>query len=150
MYFERQRPAHAIAGPIGSCVGSNRDGPKGLAHQNDGLVPRPATPVGGRRLARADIRPFVIEDRSHHSEDPANGQCDIAPIDSAVWRRWTGLITSIVAGLWLKMLRKRRMRRVRVAWATIDDRTLKDIGISRLEMAYARISQPSDCGDESH
>ena len=65
--------------------------------------------------------------------DPAEVSFDLATITSKVWGRWIGLIASIVAKLWLRMARECEIRRMRVAWATIDDRTLRDIGISRWE-----------------
>jgi uncharacterized protein YjiS (DUF1127 family) len=40
--------------------------------------------------------------------------------------------------LWSRMLRGREIRRIRASWEAIDDRTLKDIGISRYEIEYAR------------
>ena len=47
-------------------------------------------------------------------------------------------ITSILTGLWSRMRREHEIRRIRAAWEMIDDRTLKDIGISRYEIEYAR------------
>jgi uncharacterized protein YjiS (DUF1127 family) len=58
---------------------------------------------------------------------------DLATIKLKGWGRWISLITWIVAMLWLRMAREREMRRMRAAWATIDDRTLRDIGVSRWE-----------------
>src|SRR5262249_43307068 len=57
------------------------------------------------------------------------GRATAAPAKFGVWRRWAGSIAAIVAGLWLSVLREREIRRIRAAWRTIDDRTLKDIGI---------------------
>jgi uncharacterized protein YjiS (DUF1127 family) len=54
--------------------------------------------------------------------------------DVAGRRTWITSITSSFAGLWSKMLREREIRHIRAAWETIDDRTLKDIGISRYEI----------------
>jgi hypothetical protein len=53
-------------------------------------------------------------------------------------RRWVGSIAAIVAGLWSRVFRGREIRRIRAAWWTIDDRTLEDIGISRIELQYAQ------------
>jgi uncharacterized protein YjiS (DUF1127 family) len=36
------------------------------------------------------------------------------------------------------MRREREIRRITAAWKTIDDRTLKDIGICRYEIEYGR------------
>jgi uncharacterized protein YjiS (DUF1127 family) len=64
---------------------------------------------------------------------PTGVSFDLAAIKLKGWGRWIGLITSIVAELWLRMAREREIRRMRKAWTTIDDRTLRDIGISRWE-----------------
>ena len=53
-------------------------------------------------------------------------------------RAWITSTTSIITELWSKVLREREIRRIRAAWRAIDDRTLKDIGISRYEIEYAR------------
>ena len=65
----------------------------------------------------------------------------LASINLGRLDRWISLLTKIVAELWLRMARKREIRRMRTAWATIDDRTLRDIGVSRWEMAYAEVRQ---------
>jgi uncharacterized protein YjiS (DUF1127 family) len=52
-------------------------------------------------------------------------------------RRWIVLLTSVVGKLRSRMHRRREIRRVNAAWAMVDDRTLTDIGISRLEVEYA-------------
>ena len=61
-----------------------------------------------------------------------------APTKFEGWRRRVGSIAAIVAGLWSRVLREREIRRIRAAWRTIDDRTLEDIGISRIEFQYAQ------------
>jgi uncharacterized protein YjiS (DUF1127 family) len=58
--------------------------------------------------------------------------------DVAGRRTWIFSITSFFAEIWSRMLREREIRHIRAAWKTIDDRTLKDIGISRYEIEYAR------------
>jgi uncharacterized protein YjiS (DUF1127 family) len=40
--------------------------------------------------------------------------------------------------LWSKILRERDIRRIRADWERVDDRTLRDIGISRHQIEYAR------------
>ena len=65
-----------------------------------------------------------------------------APTRFGGWRRRVGSIAAIVAGLWSRVLREREIRRIRAAWRTIDDRTLEDIGISRIEFEYARDARP--------
>jgi len=66
------------------------------------------------------------------------GTAIAAPTKFGVWRRRVGSIAAIVAGLWSGVLREREIRRIRAAWRTIDDRTLEDIGISRIEFQYAQ------------
>jgi uncharacterized protein YjiS (DUF1127 family) len=51
---------------------------------------------------------------------------------------WMTPITSFFAEIWSKMLREREIRHIRAAWGRIDDRTLRDIGISRYEIDYAK------------
>jgi uncharacterized protein YjiS (DUF1127 family) len=58
--------------------------------------------------------------------------------DVAGRRTWIFSITSFVAELWSRMLREREIRHLRAAWEMIDDRTLRDIGISRYEIEYAK------------
>jgi len=70
------------------------------------------------------------------------GTATAAPTKFGCWRRWVGSIAAIVAGMWSRVLREREIRRIRAAWRTIDDRTLKDIGISRIEFQYARDARP--------
>jgi uncharacterized protein YjiS (DUF1127 family) len=73
-----------------------------------------------------------------------------ATISLGRWGRWISSITAIVAKLWSRMARAREMRRMLRAWPSIDDRTLRDIGVSRLEMACAEVRQAPDDGSESH
>ena len=70
------------------------------------------------------------------------GTAIAAPTKFGVWRRRVGSIAAIVAGLWSGVLREREIRRIRAAWRAIDDRTLADIGISRIEFEYARDARP--------
>jgi uncharacterized protein YjiS (DUF1127 family) len=56
---------------------------------------------------------------------------EIARTDFPSWGAW---ITSNLAKLWSRLLREHESRRVREALAALDDRTLKDIGISRHEI----------------
>jgi len=85
---------------------------------------------------------FPLGEPAHRRDlgkDRPNGRdADTAPTDFAVWRAWITSIVSIVAGRWSKMRREREIRRIAAAWETIDDRTLKDIGICRYEIEYGR------------
>jgi uncharacterized protein YjiS (DUF1127 family) len=80
---------------------------------------------------------------------PSKISFGLAPINLERWGRWISLITAIVAKLWLRMARDRQIRRMRTAWATIDDRTLRDIGVSRWEVAYAESKRAPGSGYES-
>ena len=87
-------------------------------------------------LAEQDHRRLRVKD--HPDGRPA----DTAPTDFAVWRTRITSITSIVAELWSKMRREREIRRIKAAWETIDDRTLKDVGVTRCEMEFASDARP--------
>ena len=52
--------------------------------------------------------------------------------------KWSISITSILAGLWSTIRSRREIHRMKAAWETVDDRTLKDIGVSRYEFERAR------------
>jgi uncharacterized protein YjiS (DUF1127 family) len=64
-------------------------------------------------------------------------RAEIARTNFAGPRAWISSTTSILTELWSRMLREREIRRIRAAWRAIDDRTLKDIGVSRYEIEYA-------------
>jgi uncharacterized protein YjiS (DUF1127 family) len=55
--------------------------------------------------------------------------------------RWFNSMTAAVAELWLRVARQRETRRRRAAWASVDDRTLTDLGVSRWEVAYAELGK---------
>ena len=65
----------------------------------------------------------------------APDRCDLAK--SPHRRRWIVLLTSVVGELRSRIHRKREIRRMNAAWAMVDDRTLNDIGTSRLDVEYA-------------
>ena len=102
----------------------------------------------------AIIAPFlVIDDREDETftgfadrigspTDPRLNQggevpdrCNLAK--SPNWRRWIPLLSSIFGELRSRIHRGREIRRMNAAWAMVDDRTLNDIGTSRLEVEYA-------------
>ena len=64
----------------------------------------------------------------------APDRCDLAK--SPRRRRWIVLLTSVVGELRSRLHRRREIRRMNTAWAMVDDRTLKDIGTSRLEVEH--------------
>jgi uncharacterized protein YjiS (DUF1127 family) len=75
--------------------------------------------------------------RGPAKDRPSARRADTAPTNFAGRRAWITSITSILTELRSRMLREREIRRIRAAWRAIDDRTLKDIGISRFEIEYA-------------
>jgi uncharacterized protein YjiS (DUF1127 family) len=111
MLFESEWSGDAIAAPVGLADDREDEMFSGLGDECWGPT--------GIRL-----------DQSH--EDP--DRCDFAK--SPHRRRWISLLTSILGELRSRMHRRREIRRVSAAWAMIDDRTLKDIGVSRLEVEY--------------
>jgi uncharacterized protein YjiS (DUF1127 family) len=74
----------------------------------------------------------------------APARLEIPRTDFARRRTWI----SIAAELWSRIRRGRDRRRIRVAWETIDDRTLRDIGLSRYEIELLTLTghywSPSD------
>ena len=60
--------------------------------------------------------------------------------DRTSWYRWIGMIIPMLVRLWSKASRKRELARIRAAWETIDDRMLRDIGVSRYEIEYADLN----------
>ena len=100
--------------------------------------------IEGLALSAATLHPesFPLGEPAHRrdlgKDRPDGRDADAAPPDFAVRHAWIISIVSIVAGLWSKMRRKREIRRITAAWETIDDRTLKDIGICRYEIEYRR------------
>ena len=91
---------------------------------------------------REDETPVFVEDGSWSSTDirlnqsgGAPDRCDFAK--SPRRRRWISLLTSMLGELRSRMHRRRNIRRINAAWTMVDDRTLSDIGISRLDLEYA-------------
>jgi hypothetical protein len=83
-----------------------------------------------------------LRDRMRSSSDLGRNQSGEVPdrrdlVKSPHRRRWISLLTSLLGGLRSRIHRRRESRRVNVAWAMVDDRTLNDIGTSRLEVEYA-------------
>jgi hypothetical protein len=65
----------------------------------------------------------------------APDRCNLAKSPNR--RRWIPLFSSIFGELRSRIHRGREIRRMNAAWAMVDDRTLNDIGTSRLELEYA-------------
>src|SRR5205085_437035 len=97
-----------------------------------------ALAIEGLALSATTLHPEFLLPWAEHAhrrdlgEDPADSwRADPPPANFAVWRARITSISSSVPELWSNMRREREIRRHRAAWETIDDRTLKDIGISR-------------------
>jgi uncharacterized protein YjiS (DUF1127 family) len=80
--------------------------------------------------------------RTYDREDAFFESRDDLPTNLSGWRSWFSSIASIVAQLWSAMLRERELRRMSLAWERVDDRTLKDIGVSRYEIEYGTDARP--------
>ena len=68
----------------------------------------------------------------------AAGLVEAGFTDFAGRRGWIASVTSFFAELWSIIRHAREIRPIRAVWETIDDRTLRDIGVSRYEIEYAR------------
>jgi hypothetical protein len=73
--------------------------------------------------------------RPNHSGEVSPDRCDLAK--SLHRHRWMSLLASLLGELRSRMHRRREIRRINTAWAMVDDRTLTDIGTSRLEVENA-------------
>jgi uncharacterized protein YjiS (DUF1127 family) len=121
-----------------------------------GADPAPVVLIDGFVLSAAALRPefFPPVGEPAHHRNLGRDRLDDRHADTALtdfgWRRpWITSISSIFAELRSRMLRGREIRRIRAAWQTIDDRTLRDIGISRHEIDYggaARHARGDDTG----
>ena len=66
----------------------------------------------------------------------APDRCDLAT--SSHRRSWINVLTASLRQLRSRMRRARGIQRISAAWTMVDDRLLEDIGISRIEVEYAR------------
>jgi uncharacterized protein YjiS (DUF1127 family) len=85
------------------------------------------TGLGDRTRSLTDLR--------LNQSGEAPDRCDLAK--SPHRRRWISLLTSLLGELRSRIRRRREIRRMNAAWAMVDERTLNDIGISRLKVEYA-------------
>ena len=140
MLFETEAPGDTIAAPI--CLTNDREDALSRNRVDSHSDQADAEPTA---VLLEDWRDTVIRPAAGCSAPSSQRQLpragvntDTAPADFARWRACINSIASIVAELWSRMRRERQIRRIGAAWGTIDDRTLKDIGISRFEIEYAR------------
>ena len=113
MLFDSRWPGDAIAAPVW------------VTNDRENETP-PCVDDGS--WSPTDIRP-------HQSRE----ELDRRDVTKSTYRRgWVIMLTSILGGLRSTMRCRRELRRTSPAWEKVDDRTLKDIGISRLDVEYAR------------
>ena len=78
--------------------------------------------------------------RSRDSKILASKSAETLRTDRTSWYRRMGMIIPMLVRLWSRESRKREFARIRAAWKTIDDRMLRDIGVSRYEIEYADLN----------
>jgi uncharacterized protein YjiS (DUF1127 family) len=74
--------------------------------------------VGGAAAARRDVDADLSSSNLSHESDPS-------------WSEWT---ISILAALRSRVVRRRAATRMKTEWQAIDERTLRDIGLSRYDV----------------
>jgi uncharacterized protein YjiS (DUF1127 family) len=145
MRYERPRQGDAIAAPIHRWFDRENGNYEGFGGQSWDQVDR------WSNRTNAGLAP--VKEGIRHSQPVRalySGYRGQAKDGSAAWHAenehtnfvcratWRTSTTSILAGLWSRILRQRETRRIKAAWEMIDDQTLKDIGISRYEIERAR------------
>jgi uncharacterized protein YjiS (DUF1127 family) len=78
--------------------------------------------------------------RSRDSKILASKSAETLRTDRTSWYRWMGMIVPMLVRLWSGVSSKRELARIRAAWEMIDDRMLRDIGVSRYEIEYADLN----------
>jgi uncharacterized protein YjiS (DUF1127 family) len=90
------------------------------------------------------IRPWEPVSAGYPGHGNATRDCTFAepaetPQNDAAGRPgWGAAITLMLGALCSNIRRRREMHRIEADWATIDDRTLQDIGVSRYELGLLR------------
>jgi uncharacterized protein YjiS (DUF1127 family) len=119
MPFDGEWPGDTAAAPF--CGTSNRE---------DVPIESP----GGRTWNRLDRRSGVDSARPPRDAFGTDGE----PTKFAGRSGWITSIASIIAVRWSKRMRERGIRRLAAGWEKLDDRILKDIGVSRHEIEFRR------------
>ena len=131
MRYERPWQGDAIAIPV--CARLDRE--DGIF---EGFAGWPGLQVD-RRAQQPDAEPAALKQRTRPWEPVSTWypqDCTFAepaetPRNDAAGRPgWDIAITLMLGALWSRIRRRREMRRIEADWATIDDRTLQDIGVS--------------------
>ena len=145
MRYERPWQGDAIATPV--CARLDRE--DGIF---EGFGGWPGLQVD-RRAQRPDAEPAALKERirpwepvsaGHTGYGNATQDCAFAqpaetPQNDAAGRPGWGIAITLMLGALSSSIRRRReMHRIEADWATIDDRTLQDIGVSRYELEFVR------------
>jgi uncharacterized protein YjiS (DUF1127 family) len=145
MRYERTRQSDAITAPIHPWFDREDGNFEGFGGQSwDQVDGRSNRTNAGRAAAKEAIshpqpvRAAYPGDRGQAKDGSAARHAENEHTNFLHQATWSTPITSILAGLWSKILRQRETRRIKAAWEMIDDRTLRDIGISRNEIERAR------------
>jgi uncharacterized protein YjiS (DUF1127 family) len=150
MQFESQWPGDAVAAPFWGAYDQQDALIESLGERSWARVARrsdqadadpTAVVLQDWRGTAINLRPAGSAPRPQRGLQHSGINNETAPSDFAGWRAWIVSIASVVAKLWSRMIRERKSRRIRAAWEAVDDRTLKDIGISRYEIEYGRDPQ---------
>ena len=145
MRYERLRQCDAIAAPIHGWFDREDGKFEGLGGQSWDQVDSWSNRTNAGLAAVKEGIGHPQPGRAVYSGDRGQAKDGSAALHAEhehtnfVYRAtWRALLTSILAGLWSKILRQRETHHIEAAWEMIDDRILKDIGISRYEIERAR------------
>ena len=127
------KPVSSLSRPKTQCRAATAM-PVAIEHADGGIAPSACTlhPEFFQTASEHPGRRYPARDRV------AAGLVETGSAGFAGRRRRITSVTSFFAELWSRIRERREIRRIRAAWRTIDDRTLKDIGVSRYEIEYAR------------
>ena len=144
MRYERTRQSDAITAPIHPWFDQEDGNFEGFGGQSwDQVDGRSNRTNAGLAAAKEASHPQPVRAaypgyRGQAKDGSAAWHAENEHTNFLYQATWSTPITSILAGLWSKILRQRETRRIKAAWEMIDDRTLRDIGISRNEIERAR------------
>jgi uncharacterized protein YjiS (DUF1127 family) len=145
MRYERTRQSDAITAPIHPWFEREDGNFEGFGGQSwdqvDGRSNRTNAGLVAAKEAISHPQPVRAAypgDRGQAKDGSAAWHAENEHTNFVCRATWRTSTTSILAGLWSRILRQRETRRIKAAWEMIDDQTLKDIGISRYEIERAR------------